>query len=506
MYRKRYLSALAAMMLTLTIAGCDNTGATGGGDWPTDSSSSSSESFSIDDIADTYPDVRTQSDEWGPYNVHDPSIIKADDGDYYAYSTDVMYGGTPPVGIQVRRSADLIEWKYLGTAFDGLPQMAADFITAHGGTPNQSVWAPYIEKHGSEYRLYYALASDVGRLSAIGLAVSSSPTGPWTERGLVVTSQADDTRQTNAIDPTVVTTPDGDQWFYYGSAWDGIYTLQLDPDTGLAKTAGDIGVRVAYRGFTQDSNGNWNVNGNLEAPEVIYNPTFKKYYLFQSYDWLSTMYNVRVGRADSPQGPFYDFNGVDMNEAVDHGPMIIAPYQFTDHGGWQGVAHNSTFSDGDGNWFIAHQGRPSVAPAYMVLHVRKLHWTEDGWPIASPERYAGVAQTTISADELAGTYDEIVLSRQLSEIVPGYEAEQTDPELNVAFTTTLDAAGTINGDVDNTWSYDPPWLELHWYGGEYVDKLYVERGRDWEHYIPSTILLTGMNAGGLAIWGKKLSD
>jgi arabinan endo-1,5-alpha-L-arabinosidase len=498
----KFWLACTATAIALALSACDTTGATGGG-WSGDGGST--KAFDIDDIADTYANVRTLSDEWGPYNVHDPSIMKADDGYYYAYSTDVMWGGTPPVGIQVRRSADLVEWKYLGTAFNALPPQASAFITAHGGTPNQSLWAPYILKHGDEYRLYYSLASDVGRLSVIGLAVSSSPTGPWTERGIVVSSLADDTRQTNAIDPTVVTTPDGAQWFYYGSGWDGVYTLKLDPATGLAATSGDIGKRIAYRGFTQKSDGNWSVNGNLEGPEIIYNPTLKKYFLFQAYDWLSTMYNIRVGRADTPDGPFYDFNGVDLNVTVDHGPMIVAPYKFSDHAGWQGVAHNATFSDGAGHWFIAHQGRPSVTPSYMILHVRALHWTADGWPVASPERYANVAQTPVTAAELVGKYDEIVLNRQLGEIVPGFAAEQTDPELNVAFTTTLDAAGTINGDVNNTWSYDGQWLELHW-GTTFVDRLYVERGRDWEHYIPSTIVLTGMNAGGLAIWGKKLAD
>ncbi len=74
------------------------------------------------------------------------------------------------------------------------------------------------------------------------------------------------TRQTNAIDPTVVTAPDGRQFFYYGSAWDGIYVLELDPATGLAKKGGDIGTRIANRGFTDGR-----YNGNIEGPEVIYN-------------------------------------------------------------------------------------------------------------------------------------------------------------------------------------------------------------------------------------------
>jgi arabinan endo-1,5-alpha-L-arabinosidase len=55
------------------------------------------------------------------------------------------------------------------------------------------------------------------------------------------------------------------------------------------------------------------MNGNINAPEIIYNPVFNKYYLFISYDWLETKYNVRVGYADKIDGPYYDFNGTDLN-------------------------------------------------------------------------------------------------------------------------------------------------------------------------------------------------
>ena len=112
----------------------------------------------------------------------------------------------------------------------------------------------------------------------------------------MVTSLANNAIQTNAIDPTVVVDKAGNHWFYYGSAWDGIYILKLDPATGLAATSGDKGRRIAQRGFT-----NGHINGNIEGPEVIYNPQFDKYYMFISYDWLQTKYNVRVGRADNLQ-------------------------------------------------------------------------------------------------------------------------------------------------------------------------------------------------------------
>src|SRR5262249_47029726 len=158
--------------------------------------------------------------QWGPYNVHDPSIIKS--GDYfYCFSTDVAYGTTVRPGIQIRKSKDLVQWQFVGWAFNSLPSLGANYITQAGGTPNQSLWAPYIMKVNNQYRLYYSLSSGTARLSVIGLATATAPEGPWTEQGLVVTSRNDfAVTQTNAIDPTVVVTPGGEYWMYYGSAFD----------------------------------------------------------------------------------------------------------------------------------------------------------------------------------------------------------------------------------------------------------------------------------------------
>lgn len=451
--------------------------------------------FDIDQIADTYADIAPYQFrfKWGPYNTHDPSILKV--GQYfYSYSTDAAYGTTAPAGIQVRKSKDLVNWQFVGQAFDGLPKKGSDFIKQRGSTPFNSLWAPYIMQVGNEYRLYYSLSSPAPRLSVIGLATASSPEGPWVEKDLVVTSLNNNTLQTNAIDPAVVVDAAGDHWFYYGSAWDGIYVLKLNPATGLPATAGDKGRRIAQRGFSGNS-----INGNIEGPEVIYNRQLNKYFLFLSYDWLETKYNVRVGRSDSPTGPFYDFNGQDLNEPADNLPMILAPYKFQGHSGWQGVSHPAVFQD-NGQYYIAHQGRPGVDKYFMVLHVRKMHWTESGWPVVSPERYAAVEQTPVAQPDLAGEWERIVLRYN---VVPGYANEQVTPDFQVATLLTLKENGTLNNDASSSWTYQSPWLTLNWGNGQ-TEQVYVERGRDWENKVASTILFTGLNNEGIAVWGKKL--
>jgi arabinan endo-1,5-alpha-L-arabinosidase len=460
--------------------------------------------FDINSIKDTYGEIAnpTNSSKWGPYNVHDPSIVKGDDGYYYCYNTDVAYGHEVKAGIQIRKSKDLVDWRFVGWVFNGLPAKGRAFIkqnlSAACTDAFNSLWAPYIMKVGDEYRLYYSLSSNCPRLSVIGLATATTPIGPWTEKDLVVTSpstQINNSVQTNAIDPTVVVTPRGEHWMYYGSAWDGIYILKLNPATGLAATGGSKGKRIAQRGFTNNV-----INGNIEGPEIIYNATLNKYFLFIAYDWLQTKYNVVVGRSDSPEGPFLDYLGRDMNVAEDNVPMILAPYKFDTHAGWQGVSHCAIIKDDAGQYYMAHQGRPVVDSYYMILHVRKMFWTQDGWPVVSPERYANVPQTAITSNELAGQWDQIVLGYT---VVPGFANEQTSPNLQVSVAITLDVAGTINGNAANTWTFDAPNLTLSWNNGAFIDKVIVSRERDWENKIASTLVFTGLNGGGTAIWGRK---
>jgi arabinan endo-1,5-alpha-L-arabinosidase len=213
---------------------------------------------------------------------------------------------------------------------------------------------------------------------------------------------------------------------------------------------------------------------------------------------LQTKYNVRVCKSDNPEGPFYDFIGADANTNTDHGPMILAPYQFNGHGGWQGTAHCGVFDDGNGQYYMAHQGRPGVNSYFMDLHIRKIFWTPDGWPVVSPERYAWEDNSTVAKDSITGNWEQIILGYT---VMPGYGNEQTNPNFQIATNITIDATGTINGDAANTWTYTAPWLQLKW-GNGFTDKVFVQKGRDWENK-KSTVIFTGLNNAGTAVWGKK---
>lgn len=445
--------------------------------------------------ADTYEGVHeySQSEHWGPYNVHDPALF--DDGAYvYSYSTDVSWGKPHErVGIMVRRTKDMVNWEFRGWAYDGRPKEAVADLDAVGGRTFENLWAPCMYKHGDEYRLYYSLSSHVPKNSNIGLLTGPSAEGPWTESGLVVVSRRGKPG-TNAIDPAVVVSPEGEHWMYYGSAWDGIYALRLNPETGLAMEEGDRGVCVAQRGNT-----NGKINGNIEGPEILYHPGFKKYYLFIAYDWLFTKYNVRVARSDKPEGPFVDYYGNPVNTHEDQGPMILSPYRFENHPGWQGVSHPGVVEK-DGAYYLASQGRPANGAHFMVMHARRMYWTSDGWPVVSPERYAGPSEQSVGEEDLAGSWELMNFSY---EVIPGFASEQIDSGFCESHRVTFLEDGTIRGSGFASWRWEDGrvYLTSRLEGQDEIELL-VDRAWDWENESP-TIILTGLNAKGYPVWAKR---
>ena len=134
----------------------------------------------------------------------------------------------------------------------------------------------------------------------------------------------------------------------------------------------------------------------------------------------------------------------------------------------------------------------------MDLHVRKLFWTSDGWPLASPERYAGEGDGLVAKDSLAGSWERIVLNYR---VVPGYGNEQVSPDFQTSENLTISTDGTFNNETGNKWTYTAPWLQLTWSNGN-TENVFVQKGRDWENK-KTALLFTGLDNSGTAIWGKK---
>lgn len=374
--------------------------------------------------APTYDDNYTaiagweNNSKWNLANVHDPSVMLAEDGYYYMYQTDASYGNAHEGHghFHCRRSKDLVNWEYLGATMEEAPAWAVEklneyrneMINAEGKKLDPikaedisyGYWAPVVRKvNNGLYRMYYSLVIDnyikTGKKntaenfdnswterSFIGLMETSNPaSNQWEDKGMVVCSASDQPNteangwgrrgtgdwdayfKFNAIDPTYTITPEGKHWLIYGSWHSGFAALEVNPSTGmpltpLAKPWTVEGNSIDSFGKLVATRGNstnrWQAS---EGPDVIYNPQTQKYYMFMAYGQLAVAYNTRVVRADRPEGPYVDMQGNSATAGKEMLPVVTAPYKFSNSNGWVGISHCGIFDDGQGNWYYTSQGR-----------------------------------------------------------------------------------------------------------------------------------------------------
>lgn len=374
--------------------------------------------------APTYDDNYTaiagweNNSKWNLANVHDPSVMLAEDGYYYMYQTDASYGNAHEGHghFHCRRSKDLVNWEYLGATMEEAPAWAVEklneyrneMINAEGKKLDPikaedisyGYWAPVVRKvNNGLYRMYYSLVIDnyikTGKKNTaenfdhswterafIGLMETSNPaSNQWEDKGMVVCSASDQPNteangwgrrgtgdwdayfKFNAIDPTYTITPEGKHWLIYGSWHSGFAALEVNPSTGmpltpLAKPWTVEGNSIDSFGKLVATRGNstnrWQAS---EGPDVIYNPQTQKYYMFMAYGQLAVAYNTRVVRADRPEGPYVDMQGNSATAGKEMLPVLTAPYKFSNSNGWVGISHCGIFDDGQGNWYYTSQGR-----------------------------------------------------------------------------------------------------------------------------------------------------
>lgn len=513
--------------------------------------------------APTYPDDYRQlagwstRSKWNLANIHDPSVMLAEDGYYYMYCTDAGFGN-PQDGhghFHCRRSKNLVDWSYLGGTMTNVPGWVKDSLNSERRrlglpditSPQYGYWAPCARKvREGLYRMYYCIVVDnyikTGKPSTtenfdnswterafIGVMETATPdkVNSWKDKGFVLCSMSDKQKnwtrngtgdwsayfRYNAIDPTYIITPEGEHWLIYGSWHSGFAAVQIDPETGKTlkemppfyTTLAELN-KVTKRVYTRDANSRWQ---GAEAPEVIYNPETGYYYLFMAYDGLDVPYNTRVVRSKNVNGPYYSKSGTDVTSNGGQAfPILTHPYRFGNDHGWVGISHCAVFSDGQGNWYYCSQGRfPAdydnwASNAIMLGHVRSIRWTSDGWPVVMPERYSGVPQTAIEESELVGQWENILLSYDYGK-----------QRQSVSFTLGNDHK--VSGDwmAGNNWSYDATKRMLK--VGSY--QLYLQRETDWESGKETvgqgtnnthtgrvkTIVYAGIS-GNSTFWGKKV--
>ncbi|MBK5720960.1 arabinan endo-1,5-alpha-L-arabinosidase [Dysgonomonas sp. Marseille-P4677] len=483
--------------------------------------------------ADNYSDISAwdMRSQWNLANVHDPSVILAEDDYYYMYQTDASYGNVHTVDghFHARRSKDLVNWEYLGGTMKNLPEWVLPKLneirkemglSESSGEGEFGFWAPCVRKvQNGLYRMYYSIVcpgllngdGTWGERAFIGMMENSDPANNsgWVDKGYVVTNASDKGLnfnipandwancyyKWNAIDPSYIITAQNEHWLIYGSWHSGLVAMELNASTGMPKKAlglpwadGSVPSEYGQSIYTRKAGDRWQAS---EGPELIYNPETDYYYLFVAYDAVGVPYNTRVARSKSITGPYLGIDGANVSDGANILPVVTHPYKFANSNGWVGISHCAIFDDGKGNWYYSSQGRlpESVDNNIMMGHVRSIRWTKDGWPLVMPERYGAVPKVPITEEELIGNWEHIDMSYSYG--------KQKESSLMTLVSEHSVSDGTWKG---SSWSYDTDKQILTVNGVE----LYLQREVDWEATPRThTIVYAAYGSNNKTYWGKK---
>lgn len=309
-----------------------------------------------------------------PFDTPDPTAIESPDGNgVYVFST--------AQGITITNSQNLFDWKRVGCVFaKNVPDWAKERI------PNaNAIWAPDIVFVNGKYYLYYSVSTWGSQRSVIGLAVNktlnhNSPDYFWDDNGIVLESSPQETPDYNAIDPAMLLDDNGKAYLFWGSFWDGIKAVEINPQTGKPfkyrnnnnfKIPDDY-ISVARRESADDT--------SIEAAYVIKHGGF--YYLFTSRggccDGEKSTYHIVAGRADSPLGTYVDRDGKPMTRGG--GTIVLSSTER-----WKGTGHNGFFQTGinknetKNDWLILAAYDANNPKKGRLTQIRPVTWDDSGW-------------------------------------------------------------------------------------------------------------------------------
>lgn len=241
------------------------------------------------------------------------------------------------------------------------PDYEADMALGQIITPHfKGIYSTYYE----EYPFY----SEITMMKATG----TPPDYDWGDYSRVLTHEGDEEPWT--IDAHLFYDVEtGKLWMSWGGH--KLWVTEMDPATG--KILGNPSNPEFYSHpdslHTQVahfySGDHWS-DGYMEGPCLYKRNGY--WYLFGSYGNLGTNYTIRVGRATSPIGPFYDKDGKDLNN--NGGTLLFG------NEGEQCVPGHPHIWKENGQHYIGYDFRPEPKhTALDYMGIRKLYWIND-WP------------------------------------------------------------------------------------------------------------------------------
>lgn len=487
--------------------------------------------------------------------VHDPSIVKLSDGSYYIMGSHLA----------AARSNDLGSWTFTANSQAGTKNTTFfnDIYTdlavpASWSSPSNAnydlsgnLWAPdviYNEKMG-KYCMYLSVNGDNWK-SSIVLCTADNIDGPYKYVDTIVYSGFDNTDTfsykktdvekvlgsnpdisrylvngswnadygTNAIDPAVFYDENGALWMIYGSWFGGLFMLELDENTGLR----DYNVKYdtvadksdAYMGI-KAAGGHW-VSGEGPYIEYMEDPQTGKgyYYLFVSYGCFNNDggYNMRIFRSENPTGPYVDQNG---NSAIytkggnniggTVGMRLMSNYKWNcNDRPNKAQGHNSVLMDDDGKLYVIYHNKFDDQYGFHEVRVHQLIMNEDGWPVATPFEYVPgekISEIGHSMEAVTGEY-EFIFHQLNQKIVDDQVTSGANAEVEYSQNITLNADGTVSGDITGTWSMKngSPEMSVAYGGVTYKGSFMVQADESADMIQKMTFTATGNNT---CVWGCK---
>ena len=425
-------------------------------------------------------------------SVHDPTIVKAEDGTFYLFGSHLAAG----------KSKDLASWANIGSAkklfgvnkIDEIMPNIKEWMNIEGG--DLGCWAADVIYNTTTKKYYfYACSSQFGSTdSVMWFATSDNIDGPYSGATPIIYSGFMDTtsgewaytntnvgdllangtiekgdwfhsdgsydsgsgKMPNAIDPALFYDKDGRMWMSYGSYFGGIYILEIDVNTGMPiypKKDDPENNVVSYFGKLIANPAG--VNGSGEGPYIIYDKASDYYFLFVTYGNLDGLggYNTRVYRSKNPYGPYEDAKGQLATSNVEKGLKVMGNYHMTGTLGYISPGHSSALVDDEtGKILYAYHTRfnDGAGNAHQV-RIHQMFVNQYGFPIALPYEYDGetIGEEKITVDDVVGTYGFVNHGNNTT-----YSNDINNVTIRKETDITFNADGTISGKMKGTWSFD----------------------------------------------------
>ncbi len=263
----------------------------------------------------------------------DPQVALFD-GTFYIYPTTDGFEGWSSSEFHVFSSPDLVDWTDEGVILD---------LTRDVSWASSRAWAPGIAEKNGVYYFYFSADTE------IGVATSSSPTGPFEDalgRPLITAGQYGG----QSIDPYVFTDDDGRSYLYFGNGDETAHVVELNDDM------------VSFDEPVQDLH-----IGGFREGSVAFKRNGIYYFMWSVDDTRSANYNVAYGTGTSPMGPF---TTADVNPILqkDLPQGILA------------TGHNSVLSLPNGDYYIVYHrfAIPDGDGTHREVCIDRLYFNDDG--------------------------------------------------------------------------------------------------------------------------------